>query len=106
MLDYNQRVFKKYQIQKLRLHKWTWTRKIIKLNIQGKKADFGVSSMVSTLKTVGMLKPMEALKRADPNKWHYGQAFDPSKIESNYSSFIKILNELGCRNLMDDAEKQ
>ena len=35
-----------------------------------KRTDFGVSSMVSRLKTVGMLKPMEALKRADPNKWH------------------------------------
>ena len=56
------------------------------------KIDFGVSSMVSRLKTVGMLKPMEALKRADPNKWHYGQAFDPSRIEKNYFSFIKILN--------------
>ena len=50
--------------------------------------------MVSKLKTVGMLKPMEALKRADPNKWHYGRAFDPAKIESNYSSFIKILTSL------------
>ena len=59
-----------------------------------KKPHFGVSSMVSRLKTVGMLQPMEALKRADPNKWHYGQAFDPSKIESNYSSFIKILTRL------------
>ena len=59
-----------------------------------KKTEFGVSSMVSRLKTVGMLKPMKALKRADPDKWHYGKAFDPSKIESNYSSFIKILTRL------------
>ena len=59
-----------------------------------KKVNFGVSSMVSSLKTVGMLKPMEALKKADRNKWHYGQTFDPSKIERNYSSFIKILNSL------------
>ncbi len=58
------------------------------------KTDFGVSSMVSRLKTVGMLKPTEALKRADPNTWHYGQAFDPAKIESNYSSFTKILTSL------------
>ena len=65
-----------------------------KTQYSSKKIDFGVSSMVSRLKTVGMLKPMEALKRADPNKWHYGQAFDPSKIERNYSSFIKILTSL------------
>ena len=65
-----------------------------KTQYSSKKTDFGVSSMVSRLKTVGMLKPMEALKRADPNKWHYGRAFDPVKIESNYSSFIKILTSL------------
>ena len=59
-----------------------------------KKIEFGVSSMVSRLKTVGMLKPMEALKRADPNKWHYGKAFEPSNIERNYSSLIKNLNSL------------
>ena len=63
-------------------------------HFSSKKIEFGVSSMVSSLKTVGMLKPMEALKRADPNKWHYGQAFDPSRIERNYFSFIKILNSL------------
>ena len=59
-----------------------------------KKVYFGVSSMVSRLKSVGMLKPMEVLKRADPNKWHYGNAFDPTKIESNYASFTKILTNL------------
>ena len=66
-------------------------KKNSKTKHSSKIIDFGVSSMVSTLKTVGMLKPMEAIKRADPNIWHYGQAVDPSKIESNYSSFIKIL---------------
>ena len=65
-----------------------------KTQYSSKRTDFGVSSMVSRLKTVGMLKPMEALKRADPDKWHYGKAFDPSKIESDYSSFIKILTRL------------
>ena len=58
---------------------------------RNKKAKFGVSSMTSNLKTVGMLKPMEALRTADPKKWHYGQAFDPTKIDSNYLSFEKIL---------------
>ena len=65
-----------------------------KTQYSSKKIEFGVSSMVRRLKTVGMLKPMEALKRANPIKWHYGQAFDPSNIEKNYSSFIKILNSL------------
>ena len=31
-----------------------------------KKAGFGVSSMTDRLKTVGMLKPMDALRTADP----------------------------------------
>ncbi len=63
------------------------------------KEKFGVSSMISTLKTVGMLKPMEALKTADPTRWHYGQSFDPTKIDSNYRSFTKILAELGVKVL-------
>ena len=60
----------------------------------GKKAEFGVSSMTSRLKTVGMLKPMEALRAADPEKWHYGHSFDPEKVDSNYSSFTKTLANL------------
>ena len=74
-------------------------KKSNKTQYSSKKTEFGVSSMVSRLKTVGMLKPMEALKRADPNKWHYGQAFDPTKIERNYSSFIKILTSLNVEIL-------
>ena len=56
-----------------------------------KKTEFGVSSMTRRLKTVGMLKPMEALRNADPDRWHYGHSFDPTKLDSNYSSFTKIL---------------
>jgi len=59
-----------------------------------KKTEFGVSSMISPLKTVGMLKPMEALRTADPNRWHYGPSFDPTKVDSNYSSFTKTLANL------------
>ena len=55
------------------------------------KAEFGVSSMTSRLKIVGMLKPMEALRNADPHRWHYGHSFDPTKVDSNYLSFTKIL---------------
>ena len=54
-----------------------------KSEYESKNGYFGVSSMVSSLKTVGMLKPMESLKRADPKKWHYGHAFDPIKIKSS-----------------------
>ena len=54
------------------------------INYSGKRALYGVSSMISKLETVGMLKPMEALKKADPKKWHYGNSFDPTKIDNNY----------------------
>ena len=74
-----------------------------KNNIQniyaGDNSFFGVSSMIDKLATVGMLKPMKALKTADPDKWHYGNSFDPKKIENNYSSFAKILIELDVKIL-------
>ena len=62
-------------------------------------AEFGVSSMISNLKTVGMLKPMEALRTADPTRWHYGQYFDPTKIDSNYLSFKEVLAKLDVKIL-------
>ena len=55
--------------------------------------------MTSKLATVGMLKPMEALKTADPKKWHYGNSFDPAKIDNNYLSFTKILTNLDVKIL-------
>ena len=55
--------------------------------------------MIDKLETVGMLKPMKALRTADPNKWHYGNSFDPTKLENDYSSFAKILIELDERLL-------
>jgi len=69
------------------------------INYSGKRALYGVSSMISKLETVGMLKPMEALKAADPKKWHYGNSFDPAKIDNNYSSFTKILSDLNVNIL-------
>ena len=69
------------------------------INSSGKRALYGVSSMTSKLETVGMLKPMAALKAADPKKWHYGNSFDPAKIDNNYSSFTKILSDLNVNIL-------
>ena len=70
----------------------------------GEKSSFGVSSMIDKLETVGMLKPMNALRTADPNKWHYGNSFDPTKIEANYSSFAKILSKLDVKILWMTTE--
>jgi len=75
------------------------------INYSGKRALYGVSSMISKLETVGMLKPMEALKAADPKKWHYGNSFDPAKIDNNYSSFTKILSDLNVNILWMNSKK-
>ncbi len=72
----------------------TYVKKDPEIAFRDKKAKFGVSSMTSTLKTVGMLKPMEALRTANPARWHYGKSFDSSKIDRNYLSFTKLLTEL------------
>ena len=72
----------------------TYVKKDPKIAFRDKKAKFGVSSMTRTLKTVAMLKPMEALRNAEPARWHYSKSFDPTKIDSNYLSFTKILAEL------------
>ena len=69
------------------------------INYRSELAFFGVSSMTNRLVTVAMLKPMEALKTADPKKWHYGNSFDPAKIDNNYSSFTKILTNLDVKIL-------
>ena len=71
-----------------------FSKTIAKTKHMNKRADFGVSSMTSRLKTVGMLKPMDAIKTADPVRWHYGHSFNPKKLDSNYYSFTKILTDL------------
>ena len=79
-------------------------RKNSQINYPGEKAFFGVSSMTNRLATVGMLKPMKALKTADPKKWHYGNSFDPTKINDNYSSFTKILTDLDVKILWMESK--
>ena len=79
-------------------------RKNSQINYPGEKAFFGVSSMTNRLATVGMLKPMKALKTADPKKWHYGNSFDPRKINDNYSSFTKILTDLDVKILWMESK--
>ena len=79
-------------------------RKNSQINYPGEKAFFGVSSMTNRLATVGMLRPMKALKTADPKKWHYGNSFDPAKINDNYSSFTKILTDLDVKILWMESK--
>lgn len=60
---------------------------------------FGVSSMTAPLKKVAVMKPGEALLKANPGKWHYGPLFDPSQIEKNHSNFVQILKDSGAEIL-------
>ena len=80
-------------------------KKNTQINDLGEQPFFGVSSMTNRLATVGMLKPMKALKTADPKKWHYGNSFDPAKIDNNYSSFTKILTDLDVKILWMNPKK-
>ena len=57
---------------------------------------FGVSSMTGQLRKVALLKPSEALIKADPKKWHYGSIFDPKKINDIHESFTNLLIDNGC----------
>ena len=60
---------------------------------------FGVSSMTAPLKKVAVMKPGEAILKANPSKWHYGPLFDPSQIEKNHSNFVQILKDSGAEIL-------
>ena len=60
---------------------------------------FGVSSMTAPLKKVGVMKPGEALLKANPDKWHYGPLFDPSQIKKNHSDFVQVLKDSGAEIL-------
>ncbi len=55
----------------------------------------GVSSMTEQLRKVALLKPSEALIKADPKKWHYGPDFDPNKISDVHDSFTNLLIDNG-----------
>ena len=55
--------------------------------------------MTAPLKKVAVMKPGEALLKANPSKWHYGPLFDPSQIEKNHSNFVQILKDSGAEIL-------
>ena len=55
--------------------------------------------MIAPLKKVAVMKPGEALLKANPSKWHYGPLFNPSQIEKNHSNFVQILKDSGAEIL-------
>ena len=53
---------------------------------------FGVSSMTTELRKVAVKKPGPSLKEADAALWHYGDGFDPDKVEAVHANFVLALD--------------
>jgi dimethylargininase len=57
---------------------------------------FGVSSMTTELRKVAVKKPGQLLKKAAAAVWHYGDEFDPNKVEAVHASFVQALEDSGA----------
>ena len=57
---------------------------------------FGVSSMTTELRKVAVKKPGPSLKKADAALWHYGDEFDPDKVEAVHATFVQALENSGA----------
>ena len=57
---------------------------------------FGVSSMTTELRKVAVKKPGPSLKEADAALWHYGDGFDPDKVEAVHANFVLALENSGA----------
>ena len=66
---------------------------------------FGVSSMVSPLRKVALMKPNNALLNANPNKWNYSDKFDPRKIETIFENFLTLLRNDNIEIFWMDGSK-
>ena len=67
--------------------------------------NFGVSSMVSPLRKVALMKPSNALLNANPNKWNYSDKFDPRKIETIFENFLTLLRNDNIEIFWMDGSK-
>ena len=63
------------------------------------KIEFGVSSMVTPLVSVAMRKPGNEMLNADIKKWHYANELIPTKVISQYQSFVDLLEKSGAEIL-------
>ena len=66
---------------------------------------FGVSSMVSPLRKVALMKPNNALLNANPNNWNYSDKFDPRKIETVFEKFLTLLRNDNIEIFWMDGSK-
>lgn len=57
---------------------------------------FGVSSMTTKLRKVAVKKPGPSMKKADATLWHYGEEFDPDRVEAIHANFVQSLENFGA----------
>ncbi len=67
---------------------------------------YGVSSMIAPLRRVGLRKPGSSLLGADPEEWHYGPQFDPTKVATEYEAFSTLLAKAGAEIIWMDGDDQ
>ncbi|MDO9416257.1 dimethylarginine dimethylaminohydrolase family protein [Pararhizobium sp.] len=67
---------------------------------------FGSQEMSAGLVRVLMRRPGQSLKAADPAKWHYGATFDGARAVSQYSEFVRLVENSGAEILWleDDGD--
>ena len=58
---------------------------------------YSVASMTAPLRVVALRCPGKSIITAEASAWNYGKHFDPSKIESEYDSFVLALKNFGVK---------
>lgn len=57
---------------------------------------FGSQSMVAPLQRVLMRSPKGAMRGADPEKWHYGNGFDPERATRQHEALAELVADSGA----------
>jgi N-dimethylarginine dimethylaminohydrolase len=57
---------------------------------------WGAQSMAAPLKHVLMRRASSAMRRADPQQWHYGPAFDPERAARQHDAFAAMVAASGA----------
>jgi len=64
---------------------------------------WGVNSMADTLKRVGMRRP-GAILTADPTVWHYAKPLDAEALQSQYDTFVSLVEDAGAEIVWFDDD--
>ncbi len=68
--------------------------------------NYGVNSMATPLKRVGLHKPGNSLINANAEEWHYGSTFDPARVADEHAAFAALVAASGTEILwLDDDDR-